>query len=249
LQIMHARARLASATLLLLVLPTLLFSGCETTAEKSAKLERAAKRTVLGQQKGLEIKHESTVLKVMSTAIVQGKEGTATVVTLRNTSAQAQREVPISLALKDASGKSVYSNGTPGLAKTLTSVALVPAHAELTWIDDQIQGASGATQAMARIGEGSPASGAQARLTIAEQQLSKEAGSASLEGTIHNGSATDQPELVIDAVARSKGRIVAAGRAVLSSLDAGASTPFQIFFIGDPKGAQLQLSAPPTASG
>jgi hypothetical protein len=43
--------------------------------------------------------------------------------------------------------------------------------------------------------------------------------------------------------------VVAAGRAVLASLEAGGTTPFQIFFIGDPKGAQLQLSVPPTSGG
>ncbi len=238
----------AALTLVLLAL-ALLCSGCETTAEKSAKLERAAKRVTLAKQKGLEITHESTAVKVAAAEIVQGKEGTAAVVTLHNTSARALREVPISLELKNARGASVYSNGTPGLAKTLTSVALLPPHAEVLWIDDQIQAAT-ASSVTARVGEGVPASGTPpAQPRISEQHLSSEAGASTLEGAVHNGSATGQPELVIDAVARRGRKLVAAGRAVLASLDAGATTPFQIFFIGDPKGAQLQLNAPPTTSG
>jgi hypothetical protein len=222
--------------------------GCETTAEKSAKLEKSAKRVGVAKQKGLEIEHASAIMKVVSTSVVQGKEGTAAVVAVRNTSSRPQRGVPISIALEDAAGKTVYSNSTPGLARTLTSVALAPPHAELVWVDDQIPGASGATRATARLGEGAPASDQAARLTIGQRHLSSEAGAASLEGAIHTGSSSEQPELVIDAVARRNGRVVAAGRAVLASLDAGATSPFQVFFIGNPARAQLQVSAPPTAA-
>jgi hypothetical protein len=58
-----------------------------------------------------------------------------------------------------------------------------------------------------------------------------------------------QLELVVYAVARRGGRIAAAGRAIVPQAPAGASTPFQVFFIGDPKGAQLSLTAPPTTLG
>jgi hypothetical protein len=171
------------------------------------------------------------------------------VVTLRNSSAHAIRDVPISLSLKDANGRTVYSNGTPGLAKTLTSIALLPAHAMVTWIDDQIQAAS-AAHVTARVGEGSPASGSTPGLTVAETHLASESpGTSTLEGAVRNRSAAAQPELVIDAVARRGGRVVAAGRAVLASLEAGASTPFQVFFVGSAAGAQLEVSAPATATG
>ncbi len=235
--------------MLLLTALALLCSGCETTAEKSARLERAAKRQTLAKQQGLTITRESTVVKVLETALVHGKEGSAAVVTLHSSSPQALSEVPISLTLKDAHGATVYSNGTPGLAKTLTSIALVPAHGKIVWIDDQIQ-APTASSVGVRVGEGSPASGALPQLTIADTHLISEAGASStLEGTVHNTSATDQPELVIDAVAREGGHVVAAGRAVLASLEAGAATPFEVFFVGTPGKAKLELSPQPTALG
>ena len=40
--------------------------------------------------------------------------------------------------MSNAGGAPVYSNDTPGLAPTLTAVPLVPAHGELTWVDDQV---------------------------------------------------------------------------------------------------------------
>ena len=133
------RSALAPSALALL-LGAVSLAGCETTAEKSAKLEQAAKRIAPVQQQGLSITRESGIVKVVSATLVRGKEGTAAVLTLHNSSAQPIREVPIAISLRDARGTTVYTNGTPGLAKTLTSLALLPAHGDGVWIDDQIPG-------------------------------------------------------------------------------------------------------------
>jgi hypothetical protein len=245
------RAKCAAlvASALTLVLLALVSSGCETTAEKSAKLEKAAKRIAPVAQQGLSIAHESSIVKVLSATLVRGTEGTAAVLTLHNSSAQAIRDVPISISLKDAHGATVYTNATPGLAKTLTSLALLPARGDGVWIDDQIPGTS-AKRLATKIGEGTAVNGAVPRLTVREAQLAEDpSGAATVEGTIDNPSRTGQSELVVYALARKDGRIVAAGRAVLASLAPGASAPFQAFFVGTPAGAQLQLSAPPTALG
>jgi hypothetical protein len=243
-----SRAALAPRALVLVAL-AMVGSGCETTAQKSAKLEKAAKRVAVAQQTGLSIVHPSTVVNVTGATIVRGAEGSAAIVTVRNRSAQALARVPIAITLNDVHGTSVYSNSTPGLATTLTSLALLPAHGEVTWIDDQIT-TRAAQRASAKVGEGTTVNGALPQLALQETHLSEDpSGGSDAEGTVANRSRIEQPELVIYAVARRAGRIVAAGRAVLASLPAGSSAPFQIFFIGDPKGAQLQLSAPPTRSG
>jgi hypothetical protein len=234
---------------LALVLGAVSLAGCETTTEKSATLEKAAKRTTPAAQQGLSIAHESSVVKVQSATLVRGTESTAAVLTLHNSSAQAIRDVPISISLRDATGATVYTNATPGLAKTLTSLALLPAHGDGVWIDDQIPGTSAKSLAT-KVGEGTPASGSLPRLAIREAQLAKDpSGAATAEGTIANPSRTGQSELVVYALALKGGRVVAAGRAVLASLTPGASAPFEAFFVGAPAGAQLKLSAPPTALG
>jgi hypothetical protein len=236
-----AASGVAPALLLTLALT---LSSCETTAEKSAKLEKIAQRSTAATQSGLTITHPSAVAKVLSSEIVSGSQGTAVVLTLHNLSAKALGEVPIAVSLKDSKGATVYSNSTPGLARTLTSVALLPPHATLTWIDDQVQ-ATGAATVSAELGEGKPLSVTPAKLSLDEVKLAE--GSA--EGAIVNGSSATQSELVIYAVARRAGHIVAAGRAVLASVAPGDRSPFQIFFIGDTKGAKLQLDAPPTSAG
>jgi hypothetical protein len=65
-------------------------------------------------------------------------------------------------------------------------------------------------------------------------------------GTITNRSEREQRDLVLYCVARKGKRIVAAGRGQVPRLRAGQTKPFHIFFIGDPRGAELQVEAPPT---
>lgn len=231
-----------------LLLVALALTGCETTAQKSAKLEKAAKRVTLAKQKGLSITRRSAFIKVLDTSVVHDSEGAAAVVRLRNTAPRPLSDVPIEVTVKSAGGTSVYTNSTPGLARTLVSVALVPPHAELTWIDDQIQ-VAGADSANARVGEGAAVRGALPEISVSGVQLHEEAASGTtVEGTVTNHSSVAQQELVVYAVAQRGTAPVAAGRAVLASLPAGATSPFQIFFIGEPRGAALQVTAPPTTA-
>ncbi len=182
---------------------------------------------------------------MLASAVLHSAEGTTAVLTIRNNSATALHDVPIEITVKDKQGASLYMNTTPGLAAALVSVALLPAHTTLTWIDDQVQAAGAPTAVAAKIGEASALSGATPQLTVAGAHLTD----GMLEGAVVNHSAVVQHELVVDGLARRAGRIVAAGRAVLPEAPAHNSTRFQLYFIGDPAGAQLQLSAPATTPG
>lgn len=235
-----------------LALAALALTACESNQERSAKLEKADKhqeREALQRrqlaQRALQITHPSTRVKVIATAVVHSSEGAAAIVSLRNDSRASLRDVPIRITVKNASGASIYTNATPGLSPTLLTVALLPAHDVVTWIDDQVQGSGTPASVSAQVGEGTPATGAVPRLSVEGAHLSE----AQAEGNVFNHSAILQQELVVDALARRAGRIVAAGRAVLAQAAAGSSTPFQIFFVGDPSGAQLEVSAPATTSG
>ncbi|MCW3019482.1 MAG: hypothetical protein JWN10_1790 [Solirubrobacterales bacterium] len=235
-----------------LALAALVLAACESNQERSAKLEKvaklhegdAARRRALAQR-ALTITRPSTKVKVTGAMLVRGPEGAAAVVTLRNVSATPLRDLPVQITVRDARGASVYTNAVAGLSPTLASVALIPAHAQLTWIDDQVQATGAPASVTAKVGEGAPAGGAVPRLRLEGTHLSE----AQAEGSLVNDSRASQQEVIVDAVARRAGRIVAAGRAVLASAPAGASTPFQIFFVGDPSGAQLEVSAPATTLG
>ncbi len=235
-----------------LALVALALTACESNQERSAKIEKvvgrrneeAARRLALAQR-ALTITKASTKVKVAGTAIVHDSEGTAAVVTLRNLSGTALRDVPIEITVRNARGASVYTNAVAGLSPTLASVGLIPAHSVQTWIDDQVQATGVPASVSAKVGEGTPAAGAVPRLSVVGAHLSE----AQAEGNVVNHSGVAQQELVVYALARRGASIVAAGRAVLASAPAGTSTPFQIFFVGDPSGAQLQVSAPASTSG
>jgi hypothetical protein len=235
------------------VLVALALTGCETTAQKSAKLEKAAKQSEREHpqlaRKGLSITRLSTKVRVSAASVLHTSEGAAAVVTLHNISSTALRDIPIEISVKDARGATVYTNDVPGQAAGLVSAPLIPAHATFTWIDDQVQASATPTGVSAKVGEGTPATGALPRMTVQDQHLIEEAGGPGAEGSVVNHSPVSQQELVVFAVARQAGRIVAAGRAIVPTAAAGAATRFQLFFIGDPHGAQLQFNAPATTLG
>ena len=230
-----------------LLLVALALTACESSQETNAKLERIARREAKDRpaaEQGLSIAKLSTRLTVLGTAVVSSSEGAAAVVTVRNSSATALRSAPIAITVRGAHGGSTYSNDIPGLAKPLVSLPLVPAHGELTWVDDQLPAGSYLPSASAKLGEGEPASGQTPRLTVSGIKLSDEGGTEpNVEGRVISDSGEEEREVVVYAVARRGARIVAAGSALVPQLAIGAGTRFQLYFIGDPRGARLQFSA------
>jgi len=236
---------------LALALAAFALAGCETTAEKSAKLEQAAKRHERGPtERTLSITRLSAKVRAGATVVLHTSEGAAVVVTLHNNSSSTMRDVPLEIAVKDAHGVSVYTNTAPGLGAALASAPLIPAHGAFSWIDDQVQASGVPASVSARVGEGTPVTGAIPRLSVEGAHLIEDPTSGpGAEGSIVNHSAVGQQELVVYALARRGGRITAAGRAVLPSAPANATTRFQLFFIGDPRGSRLEVSAPATTLG
>jgi hypothetical protein len=229
---------------LALALACLALTGCETTQEKSAKLEKAHRKGAVAAQ-GLEISQASPDIKVLTASAVHTSEGTAAAVTVLNGGA-AQREVPLLISVKQAGGSPI-SNAEAGLAHSLTSIAYVPSHGRAVWVDDQLTLTGKPGAATAKVGEGKPATGAVPKIALGTHKLEKEPGGEVLTGTVRNGSAVAQHELVVYATATRNGRTIAAGRAVIAALSPGATSKFQIFLIGSPAaGAQLTLSAPPS---
>jgi hypothetical protein len=233
-----------------LALGALALSGCETTAEKSAKLERQAKRVTLQQEKGLTITRESSSIEVTEATVLHSSERAAAVVTLKNRSAHAQREVPIAIAVKDARGRTLFQNNEPGLEHALVSIPSIPAHETVVWVDDQLPAGGQPASVGARVGQAPPVAGQLPQLAITRAKLSEDPASGMIaEGTVANRSKVAQSGLVLFALARSAGRIVAAGRAVVPELAPGASAPFQASLVGDAYGASLQVFAPPASFG
>jgi hypothetical protein len=236
------------ATVALALLALLALSGCESTQEKSARLEKTAHHTHLAER-GLSIVRQSANVSVLEALLVRGAEGAAAVVTLRNSSAHALRDVPIAITVKNAQGSTVFQNNAPGLEAALTSLGSLPAHGEATWIDDQVPATGDPASVTAIAGVSPAASGALPQIEVAGVHPSEESGSATAAGTVRNRSTVTQQSLVVYVMARRAGHVVAAGRAILPEVSPGASVPFQAFLVGSPTGGRLEASAPASTFG
>jgi hypothetical protein len=231
-----------------LVLLALTLTGCESNVERSARLAKLAHHQRRAES-GLSISRPSAVVKVVRTAVVHGAEGTAVVVTVRNNSPHALRDVPIAITVKDASGAKLFQNNGRGLEAALTSLSSLAPHGEATWVDDQVQLSGTPASASAIVGEAPAASGPLPQVSVLGVHPSEEGGTVGAAGTVLNRSSITQQGLVIDVVARRGATILAAGRAVLPEVTAGASAPFQASLVGTPTGGKLEAGAAPTSLG
>jgi hypothetical protein len=232
-----------------LVLVALALTGCETTAEKSAKLEKTAKHFTLSHR-GLTITHASTQVHVLGATVVHDPEGAAAAVTVSNASAHALRSVPIAITVKSAGGQTVYQNNAPGLEAALTQISSLPAHGSVTWVDDQVPTAGRPANVSAIAGVATAGGGGPEPRIEVEGVHVAEASTGETSGTVRNRSNVTQQHLVVYVLARRAGTIVAAGRAVLADVAADASVPFQVFLVGRvPARARLEASAPTSTFG
>jgi len=233
----------------LVVLAAGLLAACESTQDKSRKL--AAEGKGLLSEHGVAVTKRSKDVKVVSTSVVQDENGTAVVVNLRSTSKQPLTQLPISIDVTGAGRKSLFRNDQPGLEPTLAHVPLVLPGSTLAWVNDQVTADSKPRAVLAKVGEGKGVSAARIpRVTLSRPHLQDEPVSGvDAVGFAANRSKVEQRKLVVFAVARRGGRVVAAGRAQIPRLKVGKRAKFTAFFIGNPRGARLELSAPPSTLG
>jgi hypothetical protein len=234
-----------AAIVLVLAIP-LALTACQSTQDKSARLARSGKGLLA--EKGLAVHAESKDVKVVSTDVLRDENGTAAVVALRNASRRELAQVPVAIDVRGAARKSVFRNEQPGLEPTLAHVPLIRGEQRLFWVNDQVSPTARPRSVTARVGRAAAVDAKRIpRIAVSGARLVTDAVSGiAAEGLVANHSKVDQRKLVIFAVARRGGRIVAAGRAQVARLKPGKRARFQVFFIGDPSGAKLELAAPPT---
>lgn len=228
----------------------LVTSGCQSTQEKSAQI--AAELGPVQQEKGLKIGKRSKDVEVASTTLLTDANGSAVVVELRNTSKHALTEVPIEIDVRDAKGRTVYTNTLPGLEAALTSIPYIEAGGGATWVHDQVL-ASGKPQSVeVTVGAGGTAySGEVPELTASEPKLEGDPYSGIVAGgNAENESGERIERLLLYAVAREGDEVVAAGRGAIERIKPEPKPlPYNIYFIGDPRGADVEVTWFPTLPG
>jgi hypothetical protein len=230
-----------------LVIAALALSACQTTQELSAERAKHAKKLVA--EKGLTIGRENRDVAVGATAVLQDRNGIAVVVELRNRGHAAQAGLPVAIAVTDAKGKALYRNDVAGLEDSLVSMPLLAKGQDAFWVNNQVTAVGTPARVQAKVGAAKGKAPARLpRFGISAVQLQSDTDGVYARATIVNRSKIAQRRLTIFCVARKGAKVVAAGRAIVDRLPpAGAKpTKFSVFFIGNPKGAKLTFSAPPT---
>ncbi len=234
------------AVVLLVVPVALLVAGCQSTQDKSAELE--AKGGTAFKEKGLDVRVASKDVKVLSKTLLSDENGAAVVVDLQNKTDRALVRIPVAIDVTDGS-KSVFKNDDPGLEPSLVGVSVLGKGDSIAWVHDQVL-ATGKVSAV-KVRAGRDEGGAPDRLPEIEvgpaKLVTDPTSGIAAEGKIKNRSDLLQRKLVIFGVARKGKKVVAAGRSQVEKLRPGKTATYQIFFIGNPRGARIELAAPPTA--
>ncbi|GAC1438881.1 MAG: hypothetical protein NVSMB51_15710 [Solirubrobacteraceae bacterium] len=245
------RPQLLAGALALLSLA--LLSACESTQSQSARLAKHAAK--IATATGQSVTQANSSVKILGTSLLQSSNGTAAVIALQNTSPRPLVSLPIEIMVNDAKGATVFKNDSAGLEPSLVQVPLLAPGKPSYWVNDQILGGKSGSTVKAIVGDTKrrPAA-ALPRITVSGAHIQIDpANGAELVGTVRNESNIQQVKLTVFGVAVKGGRVVAAGRAGIPLLPPAAKSPkpvhFAIFFIGDPRGAKLELSAPPTTLG
>lgn len=235
-------------TALLLVpaaLGAMALAGCQSTQDKSSELAKQA--TDLKQQSGVTVTKQNPDVTVLGTNVLTDENGSAVVVRLDNTARRPQVNVPVAVTVKGSTDKAVFTNDAPGLDKSLTHAFVLPS-GESVWVNDQVFATEKPASADVKVGapeDGTPA--ALPAFKVSGVRLDQDPVSGlSAIGVVANPGKDLQQKVLVTAIARKGGKVVAAGRGVIPKIKPGRRARFRIFFIGSPKGAELTVTAQPT---
>jgi len=233
---------------LVVVAGAVAIGGCESTQDKAAKLTASSGEAF--KQKGLEVTKENPDIEVVDTWALQDENGTAVAVRLRNRSKDRLVEVPIAVDVQDATGKSLYRNDASGLDPSLVGIAMLRPGEEVTWVNDQVVAAGKPVKVKAKVGaEKRVLPAEEPRITLQQIEQESDPAGAVITGFVMNKSEIDQRDIVVYASATKGDEVVALGKGQVQRVKPGQRAPFNVFFIGDPTGAKVDLAVPATVTG
>jgi hypothetical protein len=225
-------------------------SACESTEQESARLGHEGKH-LLASQSALRLGGTNPYVHVSNVTVLSASGRTAVAVRLIAAGSHPQLDVPVLLDVLGAGGKPLYSNATGGLEASLQRMGLLRPGRGAWWVDDQVLTTQSATAAHVRVGRGTDhPSGPLPAISASVGRTTEQAGLDVLNGSLVNHSGGTVKKVPVFAVATRAGRVTAAGRALVPELsgDSTAPVPFQIFLVGNPAGANIQLTVAPTVA-
>lgn len=221
-------------------------AACQSTQDQSAEI--AASLGPVKVEKGLSIKKESRDVKVLDTALLTDKNGTAVVVTVENVSDQQLVNVPILLEVLDKGGESIYRNDIPGIEPTLAYLSVIRPGETVDWVHNQVLPSGKPDSVKVKVGETtSTLDGSLPDIEVNEPEYEQDPVSGiNAAGSAINHTDEVHKRLLVYGVSRNGDEIVAAGRAALEDMKPERERIYHIYFIGDPEQGELSVSSFPT---
>ena len=219
-------------------------TACQSSQDKAREIRERAEAS---RPKPLVIPKPNKDIKVTETTLLHDQYGDAIVVELKNESKERLVNVPILVDIRDAKGKSVYRNNTAGLDFALNHIAVLEPGETFDWVNDQVTAQGKTAKVTVGQPEGKASGGALPDLAVSPPKLGHDFSGPYASGTVTNRSKLTESHLILFAVGRSGGRVVAAGRAQIKALKVDAKPGrYHIYFIGDPARTDITIEAPPT---
>ncbi|HEY1451363.1 MAG TPA: hypothetical protein VGF47_10445 [Solirubrobacteraceae bacterium] len=228
---------------------TVTFAACESTESESAKIEREAVLAREHEPGALKIGTPSRTVHASNVTLLGGGGRGAVALRLTSSSTRPQANVPVLVEVKGKAGKLLYSNQPGGTDTKLQHIALLRPHASAWWVDDQVLINQPSSSVTVRVGSGKNAKVGDASVSISHV-VAASAG-ATVSGELVNHAHRAQRNVSVYAVALRRGKVVAAGRALVATLAAAGKGPaahFEIPLVGNAAGAKIGLTAVPAAS-
>lgn len=218
--------------------------GCVSTQRKNARAELVADRTLAGRAP-LRLRHASRSVRVVRVALVRGARASAFVVTLRDRGAAAT-DVPLAVGVRGAGGRRIAANGRGGLGWFRTHVPSIGAGAGTTWVFTARRALpAGTPYAVAGAAGGAVASHVRGALpSLAARAVGRARGGVVV--ALVNRSAIPQYDVQVYAVARDRGRVLAAGAASIAHVGSQGRARVRVALVGDPGRHPVRVFAPPT---
>lgn len=235
----------AAAPAVIFALLALFIAGCESTQSESAKLEEQG--VDLAKTEKIDVGAMNRQIEVVEKVVLSDQNGSAVAVVMKNKSAEGLADAPIAINVKGENGKSVYRNDMAGVEPSLIQVPVMRPDSEVYWVNDQVLATSTPKSVEVTVGEAASLPADLPEIEISEPELTNDPTSGiEATGTATNKSDIEQVDIVLYAIARKNGKIVAAGRGQIPRLKVGGKPEtFHIFFIGNPTGAEVTVIAPP----
>ena len=215
-------------------------SGCVSTQHKNARAKLVAARTVDGRRP-LRIAARSRDVRVLGVQLVRGGRRGAVVVTLRNAGARAVTDVPIAVGVRAPGGRRRPLNGGRGLAWFQTHVPAIGAGARVAWVFvPRRTPPAGRPWALAGRGR------AVAALPSIAARTDAKPTRRAVRVTLANASDIPQYGVQVYALARSHGRVVAAGVGSVRHLGSHGRAGVRVALVGRPGRHTIRIQAPAT---